>query len=684
MKNNSNSIDPVVTTNESDYKYTISNWQVTILEYIGNDSDITIPNTISGYPVTIIGKGAFFNNTELKTISLSSVINIDAKAFAECISLERVSGEYLQKIGDYGFYNCKALSDISFSQVISLGEYCFSNCTSLKTVSLPLVSEIPPKLFSKCVALKTINAANIKAIGSFAFENCQALDELSFLNALSVDSGAFCYSGIKVIDLPHATTIGQDVFLTCSFLDKVNLQSATTIGDYAFMNSSAECICLSSGISQIGSAVFSDAPIRCLTIDYGTEDIASLSSDDWDAFATQLTGLNVDNIVGRYIKNDVYSLNFSKGDTEGPVITLLGANPMTLEVGLSSYTEPGAKVTDNSCESISLVISGVVNTSKIGQYTVCYTATDFSGNRSEVNRIVNVRDTKPPVITLVGPSVITIEVGTPYEELGADVSDNSGERIVPVLSGIVDYSCVGQYTRTYNATDSSGNKATQLVRTVIVTEPSILPCCQIVAYSRYEHIIHWELHKTTGELIYRSGDIPLLQEWICHLDTLGLEAGTLFYLKAVLPNASDLYSETLEYQPKSNTVYYRILISWSLEFSGIVDSYQSPPVLNCVEIECNSQDLDAAFTWDVLTLDDILIYSTDHTSGTSTRWINLSALKIDPGTKIKLKANVNGGDDSYLYLYFEYMPGYTEVPTVTAYGTFFKTCIMYYGIKDSD
>ena len=103
-----------------------------------------------------------------------------------------------------------------------------------------------------------------------------------------------------------------------------------------------------------------------------------------------------------------------------------------------------------------------------------YNVTDSSGNdATEVTRTVNVTDTTAPVITLNGDAQITVEVGTTYTDLGATASDNyDGDITADIVIGgdNVDTSTVGQYTVTYNVTDSSGNDATEVTRTVNVTD----------------------------------------------------------------------------------------------------------------------------------------------------------------------------------------------------------------------
>ena len=157
-------------------------------------------------------------------------------------------------------------------------------------------------------------------------------------------------------------------------------------------------------------------------------------------------------------------------DTTAPVITLVGDAQITVEVG-STYTDLGATASDNYDGDITADIVTVnnVDTSVIGSYTVTYNVTDSSGNAAtEVTRTVNVTDTTAPVITLVGDAVVDLSVGDTYSESGATASDNyDGDITADIVVGgdSVDTSTVGQYTVTYNVTDSSGNAATEVTRT---------------------------------------------------------------------------------------------------------------------------------------------------------------------------------------------------------------------------
>jgi hypothetical protein len=164
-------------------------------------------------------------------------------------------------------------------------------------------------------------------------------------------------------------------------------------------------------------------------------------------------------------------------DTTAPVITLVGASTINLNIG-DSYNEQGATATDNLDGNLtsSIVITGTVNTASAGTYFVNYNVSDSSGNAAvQVTRTVNVQaDTTPPVITLIGASTINLLVGDTYNELGATATDNIDGNLTSsiVITGVVNIGLAGTYTVNYNVSDAAGNAAAQVTRTVNVTEPS--------------------------------------------------------------------------------------------------------------------------------------------------------------------------------------------------------------------
>ncbi|MCX6740293.1 MAG: DUF5011 domain-containing protein [Candidatus Parcubacteria bacterium] len=165
-------------------------------------------------------------------------------------------------------------------------------------------------------------------------------------------------------------------------------------------------------------------------------------------------------------------------DTTKPVITLTGVNPQIINVG-DAYAELGATATDNFDGVITPITinSAAVNTAIVGSYNVTYDVTDSNGNAAvQLSRTVNVVDTIKPVITLTGANPQLIKLGTPYIELGATAADNYDGDItvkISINAVAVNTGTVGNYTVTYNVSDSSANAAVQVTRTVSVYSPVI-------------------------------------------------------------------------------------------------------------------------------------------------------------------------------------------------------------------
>jgi formylglycine-generating enzyme required for sulfatase activity len=103
-----------------------------------------------------------------------------------------------------------------------------------------------------------------------------------------------------------------------------------------------------------------------------------------------------------------YTLTVTRAqETVAPVITLIGENPLTVKRG-SSFTDPGADVTDNVDAPRKISGTGSVNTSVAATYTLTYSATDAAGNvATPVTRTVNVVNS-----TNANLSALTISSGS--------------------------------------------------------------------------------------------------------------------------------------------------------------------------------------------------------------------------------------------------------------------------------
>ncbi len=192
------------------------------------------------------------------------------------------------------------------------------------------------------------------------------------------------------------------------------------------------------------------------------------------------TGIVDSLIVGDYILT--YNVSDSAGnaasavtrtvtvvDETAPEITLLGDNPMTVSHG-STYTEPSVTVTDNVDTGLIAIVSGTVDTAIVGDYILTYSVSDISGNVADIlSRTVTVVDQTAPVITLIGDDTMILSFGDIFTELGAMVSDNVDTGLTATVTGNVNTTEAGDYLLTYEVSDSAGNAAVTITRTVIVS-----------------------------------------------------------------------------------------------------------------------------------------------------------------------------------------------------------------------
>lgn len=211
-------------------------------------------------------------------------------------------------------------------------------------------------------------------------------------------------------------------------------------------------------------------------------------TEDGDLTASIITSNNVDtSIAGTYTVN--YSVTDSDANTvvatrtvivtQGnfPVITLNGDSPTTTYIN-EAYIDAGATVYDAEDGDItsSLVISNTVDTNTAGSYTVTYSVTDADANTSIAVRTVNVITGDAPVLSLLGNPVVSISIGSSYNDAGATANDTEDGDLTAniVINNPVNTSIAGTYTLTYNVTDSNGNAANAITRTVEVFDPSIV------------------------------------------------------------------------------------------------------------------------------------------------------------------------------------------------------------------
>lgn len=186
---------------KDDFEYSLIGGEAVIVGFIGEPSEVVIPDFIGCYPVTEVRDNAFCNCTSLKRVTLPDTIT---------------------KIGHHSFYGCYSLEDVVLPEGLSeIGEGCFCGCTELRYAEISDTLEIlPDSCFRACTSLTGIKLPEkLKEIGDNCFAGCTSLEYAETGEALiSVGERAFFMCGrLKSLYIPPVCgQIGsQAVGYTC-------------------------------------------------------------------------------------------------------------------------------------------------------------------------------------------------------------------------------------------------------------------------------------------------------------------------------------------------------------------------------------------------------------------------------------------------------------------------------------
>lgn len=203
------------------------------------DTDLYIPSTYNGLPVTAIADGAFSGNAKITSVSIpASVTKIGGWAFSGCSKLKGLTiPDSVTTISDFAFMDC-------FIQTATLPSFACSYITTktaLKSVVITSGESIGNGALYDCSALTSITIpSSVKSIGDSAFNGCTSLTGITIPSSVtSMGEYAFCRcASLTSITIPASvTSIGDGVFSGCSSLTSITIpDSVTDMGSWAFEN----------------------------------------------------------------------------------------------------------------------------------------------------------------------------------------------------------------------------------------------------------------------------------------------------------------------------------------------------------------------------------------------------------------------------------------------------------------
>ncbi|MGL5243706.1 MAG: immunoglobulin-like domain-containing protein, partial [Sarcina sp.] len=156
-----------------------------------------------------------------------------------------------------------------------------------------------------------------------------------------------------------------------------------------------------------------------------------------------------------------------------------GAEDMEIKVGNIFSNTLGVTAFDERDGDITnkLIISGNVDISNPGLYTVDYSVTNSWGKETVIKRRISVKENKKPIITGLDNLVIRIgEDFNPFNNVKA-IDEEDGDLTSKIqVSGDVNTNVTSRYNLVYSVIDSAGNTsvATRTVRVIPNKRPAII------------------------------------------------------------------------------------------------------------------------------------------------------------------------------------------------------------------
>lgn len=231
--------------------------EVTVKEYTGKDTNITLPSTVtySGteYKVTAVGSNVLKKLAGTEGIDLTVTIpegytTIEGEAFKNCYGLKSITiPGSVTEINYNAFDGCKNLSSVTFadgSADLSFGNKVFLNCTSLNNLTLPArLSNAGYGSFQGCTALTnlTVDSSSTALVvqdGSLYEKNS---DGVSYtMNTYAPTSTATSFTVPGTVNGLPVTGIGRMVFQNNAYLTNVTVPASVVMFDsYCFNGCSA-------------------------------------------------------------------------------------------------------------------------------------------------------------------------------------------------------------------------------------------------------------------------------------------------------------------------------------------------------------------------------------------------------------------------------------------------------------
>ena len=300
-----------------EYQYSIdcnysTGKQIYLEKYLGNDTDIVIPESIDNTPVTDVNASAFVKDE--KNIVTSIV-------YPKSITKISISLNYPEKLKSITFNSDKIRIDSNMSEL------------GIEEITFPLLSNhiFKNNILKDSKTIKTVRfekGNNDLKLENNAFENCSALDTVTFNGYSSVSFGryAFSNSALRRLEVNMDCNLVGESFVDCNNLKEIVFNGDVSSTAGVFKNCPLNNIIFDDTSVSVSSGTFNMCPsLKNLNSEPAFDDatgdfnekykdfiIRNFSGADDVGFINEYVMWHVKDIVARYTNDSMSDMEKAK------------------------------------------------------------------------------------------------------------------------------------------------------------------------------------------------------------------------------------------------------------------------------------------------------------------------------------------------------------------------------------
>ena len=333
-------------------------------------SNIVIPATHNGKPVTKIARNGFQYSDNLKSITIpDSITSIGQEAFGDCVSLtEVVIPDSVNSIGNDTFKHCNALESITipfigesrtakdgYNQVFGF-IFGYSDDNPAEDSTYQASSGYGKYYFIPSSIKKVVLQGDISSIDDYSFNNCDKLTEIILPESITYigDDVFYGCSKLEKLTIPDLVTyIGERSFSDCSKLKNVTIPNRVTyIGNSAFSGcENITSIVIPNSVISIGSRAFSSCNISGITI---PDNVTSIGNGAFACSSLKYINVSKGNTKYRSLNNCLIDIE-NKELIQGCEKSIIPTNGSVTSIGASAFANCDGLTSINIPESITSI-----------------------------------------------------------------------------------------------------------------------------------------------------------------------------------------------------------------------------------------------------------------------------------------------------------------------------------------